>query len=294
MAEHAGHLLLGRDHGGWSQIHGGVPDETDFEHTDQLLKYFDHHLKGIDSGLSGDARVHYYTLVEGRWKAAESWPPPATPTRFYLGEDGALGTDPPPHASGADVYRVDFAHGTGHRSRWNSLMGVEGGVMYPDRAEADRRLLVYQTAPLAADVEVTGHPVATLYLRSDHDDGAFFVYLEDVAPDGRVTYVTEGMLRGLHRKLATTPPPYRQVVPYRTFARADARPLVPGQVAELVFDLLPVSYVFRTGHSIRIALAGADADHFARVPADGTPTWRVERSPDHPSHVMLPVVAPRE
>jgi hypothetical protein len=108
-----------------------------------------------------------------------------------------------------------------------------------------------------------------------------------------VTYVTEGELRALDRKLATTPAPYRQVVPYRTLRRADARPLRPGEVTELVFDLLPTSYLFRAGHSIRIALAGADADHFSPVPEDlstNPPTWEVSRSLAHPSQVMLPVV----
>jgi putative CocE/NonD family hydrolase len=79
-------------------------------------------------------------------------------------------------------------------------------VFYGDRAEADRRLLTYTSAPLTDDVEITGHPVVTLYVASTATDGAFYVYLEDVDENGRVTYVTEGQLRALHRRLTDRDP----------------------------------------------------------------------------------------
>lgn len=85
------------------------------------------------------------------------------------------------------------------------------------------------------------------------------------------------------------PPPYKLVVPYRTFKRADAVPLVPGQVAELTFDLLPTSYLFKKGHSIRVALAGADKDHFI-IPAGEPPMVQFYRDRIHSSRIMLPVI----
>jgi putative CocE/NonD family hydrolase len=282
-------LILGPwDHGGGHQVIGARSVATDFDNLGQLLKFFDHHLAGADTGLLEDKPVHYYTQVEGRWKEADAWPPAADPMRLYLGPRGTLGPDAPTGSADADRYNVDPSHGTGDRARWNSLMGLP--VFYDDRAVEDAKLLVYESPALDRDLEVTGHPVMTLYAASSADDGAFFAYLEDVAPDGSVTYVTEGVLRALHRKLATTPPPYRQAVPYRTFLRADARPLRPGQVAELVIDLLPTSYLFREGHKIRVAFAGADVDHFAQVPEGDPPTWEVQRNRAHPSHILLPVV----
>jgi putative CocE/NonD family hydrolase len=208
--------------------------------------------------------------------------------RYHLGEGGTLTTETPAARAASDRYQVDYSHGTGDESRWNSLMGLP--VNYPDRAEADARLLVYDSPPLESDLEVTGHPVATLYLKSTADDGVFLAYLEDVDENGAVTYVTEGVLRGIHRKLSQETPPYPLVVPYHSFERRDGRPMAPGEVTELVFDLLPTSYLFRKGHSIRIALAGADRDHFALIPSEGPPTWTVLRDAGHPSHVALPVV----
>jgi len=164
-------------------------------------------------------------------------------------------------------------------------------VNYPDRAQTDQKLLVYDSPPLERDLEVTGHPVATLYLTTTADDGLFIAYLEDVGEDGSVTYVTEGVLRGIHRKLSHEAPPYPLAVPYHSFERKDGRPMVPGEVAELVFDLLPTSYLFERGHRVRIALAGADRDHFALIPSEEPPTWTVLRDAAHPSHVSLPVAS---
>jgi X-Pro dipeptidyl-peptidase C-terminal non-catalytic domain len=111
------------------------------------------------------------------------------------------------------------------------------------------------------------------------------------ARQGGVTYVTEGMLRIIHRQLANKAmKPYADPVPYRTFRKADARPLMSGEVAELVFDLLPTSYLFKRGHSIRVAIAGADRDHFALIPADGPLTLRFFRSIHRPSRIELPIV----
>jgi putative CocE/NonD family hydrolase len=285
-------LILGPwTHGGRQQVQGGKSIAAQFDHVAELLKYFDHHLKDKANGLESDARVHYYTMVEGKWKAAPSWPPPARTVRYHLADEGALATERPGTESASDQYLVDYTHGTGDESRWNSLMGWP--VSYPDRAEADEKLLVYESPPLTQDLEVTGHPIATLFVATTAEDGVFLVYLEDVDEEGGVTYVTEGVLRGVHRKLSPDRPLYASVVPYRTFERADGRPMVPGEVTELVFDLLPTSYLFERGHSIRIALAGADRDHFALIPREGPPTWTVLRDAAHPSHVALPVV-PRD
>jgi predicted acyl esterase len=110
-----------------------------------------------------------------------------------------------------------------------------------------------------------------------------------VDENGKVTYVTEGELRALHRKISEDPQPYSNVVPYHSFKRKDGKPLKPGKVTELVFDLLPTSYLFKKGHSIRIALASADKDHFAPS-AFAPPVLKYYRDQEHSSHVTLPVI----
>ena len=152
-------------------------------------------------------------------------------------------TTKPTNREGADRYTVDFEATTGTTNRWATNNTGED-VRYPSRRTADRRLLTYTSLPLPDDIEITGQPRVALNVGSTHSDGAFFVYLEDVAPDGTVRYLTEAELRALHRKVSNEDPPYRVVGPYHSFKQKDALPLVPGQIAEIGFELMPVSVPF--------------------------------------------------
>ena len=283
-------LILGPwDHGGDDRVVPlGETRRTRFDHLAEMGRFFDLHLRGTGDGLDAEAPVHYFTMGEDRWKSAQTWPPPgAVPMPVYFGADQTLTRDEPVVA-GADIYRVDRSAGTGDHTRWNSL-AVGLAVSYPDRALRDKKLLVYQSEPLEADLEVTGHPIAHVWIESDSEDAQLFVYLEDVDELDRVGYVTEGMLRALHRKLSDKEPPYRTPAPYHTFKRADAMLLVPGEPAELVLDMLPVSYLFKKGHRIRIAVSGADSDLFRVLDGD-PPLLTVLHEEAYPSRVVLPVM----
>jgi putative CocE/NonD family hydrolase len=286
-----GRLLLGPwNHGGDQEPDPLEPTRaSEFDHAAELLRFFDFHLKGSANGWDAEPPVHYFTTGEGVWKHAASWPPPSRPTPFFLSDNHGLTRAAPQNPSAADEYTPDPESGTGTSSRWRGL-AVPTWTEYGDRADADRHNLVYESAPLEIALEVTGHPVLRLVLRADGPDAAVFAYLEDVDPRGRVGYVSEGQLRALHRQLrAADEAPYVQTVPVHSFLRADARPLVSGESAELVFDLLPLSHLFRRGHRIRLALAGGDRDQFA-TPPDAARHWWVEHGARAASRLELPVV----
>lgn len=257
-----------------------------FDHDAELLGFFDEHL-GAAPRAGERAPVRYYTFVEEQWKAAPEWPPPSEPEILYLADARKLSESA--KGSGADVQRVDLRTGTGPRSRWRSLLSLVPGD-YPDRRERDAALLFYDSPPLERDIEVTGHPVAVLFVSwDDDDDGRVFAYLEDVAPDGRVAYVTEGQLRALHRR--TTGGERRPCTPpEHSFRREHAHPLPAGEVGELAFELLPISWRFERGHRVRLAVAGGDADHFA---PSRVSMMRVHRAAARPSRIELPIVRAR-
>jgi uncharacterized protein len=251
--------------------------------------FFDQHLKG-DAKAPGGKELIYYTLGEEKWKTTKVWPlPEAKIQRWYFAADNGLSQSAPAAQSGADKYTVDFDTTTGTKNRWYTQLGG-GDVVYPDRAEVDKRLLTYTSAPLDADTEITGHPVVTLQVASTATDGAFIVYLEDVDENGRVTYITEGLLRAIHRKISSEPQPYKLPIPYHSFKRKDAQPLVAGQTAEITFGLYPTSVLIKKGHRIRVAIAGADKDTFVRAPAEGTPVITFARNKRLASFIDLPVV----
>ena len=236
----------------------------------------------------------YYTLGEERWKRTPVWPPQGTAMeRWYLAAGHTLSRSLPADEPGTDTFAVDFQASTGDCNRWWEMGPVfRQTVIYARRAEAARHLLTYTTPPLPEDVEIAGHPVVMLQVASTEPDCAFYVYLEDVDERGQVTYVTEGQLRAIHRKVSAEPPPYCLQVPYHSFKEADAQPLVPGEVAEITFGLLPTSVVIRKGHRLRLGIAGHDEGTFIRIPAAGTPVWTVARNRDYASYIDLPVVRP--
>lgn len=264
---------------------------TQFNLLGELTKFLEGTVGDKPQILANDARVHYYTMGAERWNASPVWPPESTPTDFYIGNDLSLSSAPPTGENAPYDYLVDMTATTGRKSRYNTLMGRYLLNPYDDRAVADSKLLVFDGEPLANDMEVTGHPLVWLHMAASTNDAAVFVYLEDVAPDGTVTYVTEGQLRALHRKVSSKPAPHWQAGPYRSFRREDAALLTPGEPVELAFELLPTSYLFKAGHRVRVAIAGADAGHFARVPADDTivPRFQVFHDQMRPSRIRLPV-----
>lgn len=268
---------------------------TDFDHVAELVRFFDRHLRDADHAFSTEDPVHYFTMGEERWKSARAWPPPeARPLVFYPGPGGEL-RPTQPDRNEADRYIVDFKAGTGVHSRFGKhLAGGRYPVGYPDRARRDRQLLVYTSAPLAEDTEVTGHPRACLQVSSTATDGAIIVYLEEVAPDGTVRVITDGALRLVTRQASPGGWPYWAADLYRPFRRADVVPVTPGEVVDLTFDLFPVSWLFRAGHALRLALAGADADNFLAIAEDQAPTVCVHHGPGFPSRLELPAMPRRD
>jgi putative CocE/NonD family hydrolase len=287
------HLLLGPwDHGARTNVspfREAVAPQ--FKLLAECLRFFDHYLKGIETGLDQERPVHYFTMAEEAWKSADSWPiPTAEDLTFYLGANGTLSQDRPNEAEAADQYQTDQGCGTGPHTRYERLSAKVVEQYYKDWHGRDSRMLTYTTSPLDRSVEVSGHPLVDLFVSSTERDGAFFVYLEDVEADGTCRYVTEGVFRAIHRKISKRPWNHQEVGPHHSFRKADAELLAPLEPAQISFALFPTSWLFRKGHRIRIALATADRDHYLRIPGGRTPMLRYFRNRDLASRIVLPVI----
>jgi predicted acyl esterase len=120
-------------------------------------------------------------------------------------------------------------------------------------------------------MELAGIPVLALEVAAASGDPAFFVYLEDVAPGGKVTFLTEAQFRAIHRKVADAASlPYDQGPAPHSFARADAMETSPGERMRVEFALGSVAARIAAGHRIRIAIGGADT-HMFMTYANGGP-----------------------
>ncbi len=257
----------------------------------EMLRFFDSYLQEGNTVAREEKKLYYYTLGAEQWRTTSIWPPAGTTMqRWYLGVNRTLSPEPSSEPTGADRFKVDFEASSGSSNRWWEMGGIlQKPVTYSNRVEASQHMLTYFTPPLERDTEITGYVIVTLYVTSTATDGAFIVYLEDVDQAGRVTYVTEGELRAVHRRVSNDPGPHRLQVPYHSFKQKDAEPLVPGEIAELTFGLNPISALVRKGHRIRIGIAGHDKGTFPRTPDSGEPTITVARNSQYASCMDLPV-----
>ena len=266
------------------------PSEPTVEQQSRMMADFFDRMLRSELSTPVESGIRYYTMGEGQWHDTKVWPPQGFEhaSRLYFAENHALSPTPPVTDTANDTYPVNFTASTGNSNRWMTALGLD--ILYPDRSGEDGKLLVYTGAPLAADVEISGSPVVVLEVASTATDGAFFAYLEDVAPNGHVTYLDEGELRAINRKLMDAHErPYNSPDRAPSNSRHDAEPLVPGKPVELKTSMWPTSVLLRKGHCIRVSLAGADADTFRRYPPVGDVTWAVYRQSGLWSYVELPM-----
>jgi uncharacterized protein len=262
------------------------PNYSTDKQFDLLIAFFDRFVKGNEKPKRGLKSLAYYTQGEGVWHQATGFPKTKT-QRWYLGSKNSLATQQPNAATGSDTYNVNFDIGMGETTRWRTQFGGTP-VVYPNLDRLNRKHLVYTSAPIKTDLRVTGMPRVSLEMSANTADGAIYAYLEDVAPDGKVTMIGEGLLRLVHRKIAKVNPDGRALRTPRTYAKVDQQAMPIGKVQNVTFDLIPTSTLFKKGHQIRVAFAGHDKDQFQQY---GTPgqAYTLERNKARMSFLELPV-----
>jgi putative CocE/NonD family hydrolase len=280
MAEDQGAALLRKEHQRW----------------------FDWTLKGIDDGIGHEPAVRYQTQNERQgdgWHFASRFPLPtqkivayhfaAGPTQSVDSSiDAALDKRRPSPGRFAP-YRVDFDIAA-FDGKYNRLNRRWDGDMTGD---VDARSLTFTSPELEQDTEVTGFPIADIWLSANRVDADLIVYLEEVTPDGRSHFVTDGTARASHR-LVDARSPWKEVgVPFHRSYTADRRLLKPGEPVAVRFALTPTSYVFRQGSRIRFTVSGAEVNTYqppAEIDVKEPLLLRLYRGGARDSKIELPVI----
>jgi len=292
LADNPRHLLLGPwDHGARIDVSPWRGTQmADFPWLAEVLRFFDHYLLGLPTGLDAEDPVHYCALHAEQWRSASQWPPlPAADDTVLFLQAGATLTNNPDAEAGATRHQVDFSIGTGRGTRYERIAAINSTEYYPDWQGRTDRMASFTSEPLTRSAELAGHAVAEIWLSSNEPDGALFVYLTEVEADGTERYVTEGLLRLLHRKEAPCPATYRTTWPFRTFSKGDAAPMTPGRQERIRLALLPTAWRFSKGSRIRISIAGADRDHCGQVPHGRPPLWEIGHGAGQASRISLPL-----
>jgi len=242
------------------------------EWRDQAVRWFDHWLKGIDNGVEREPRLVVYQQhshppgaaaqdIPGEWRA-ESWPPAGLkPLTWFLAPNHQLTAAPA--AVATDHLRYVPSAGTEAGFWWGELL--------TDQRPVDAYSLTYDSAPLEAEVSMLGIARVRLLAAADAPLANWFVRLEDVADDGRVTAITGAGLAGAQRRSMEHP-----------------EPLIPGQEYMLNLDLHLSSWVWPRGHRIRVAISNAQWPMLWPTPYPMTTALRLGGAEG--SAITLPVV----
>jgi putative CocE/NonD family hydrolase len=246
------------------------------------LRWFDHWLKGIDTGVMDEPPISLFVMGANVWRDEQAWPlARARITPLYLGAGGALSLEPPPSNESADCFVYDPADPVPTRGG-ATLMAPQFPAGPTDQREIEARpdVVTYTTPVLERDTEVTGPIEVQLWACSSAPDTDFVARLVDVHPDGRAYNLTDGIIRA-------------------SYARGSAS-VQPNQPYLYRIDLWATSNVFKAGHRIRLQVTSSSFPRWDRNPNTGhrfgadaelCPAQQtILHDAEHASHVVLPLV----
>jgi hypothetical protein len=260
---------------------------------DEMLRWFDHTLKGVASGLA-EKLVRIFVMGENVWRDEEDWPlARARATRFHLHSGGSANSlagdgslsEAAPDAELPDKFLYDPASPVRTQGGGNCCDHdhLAPGVFDQRPVENRADVLVYSTPPLDLDVEATGPVLVELFVSSSAVDTDFTAKLVDVHPNGFAFNLADGILRMRFRN---------------SFEKAE--PLVPGAVYKITLDLWATSNLFRKGHRIRLEISSSNFPRYDRNLNTGqdlltgqhmlAASQTVYHDPEHPSALILPIV----
>jgi predicted acyl esterase len=264
----------------------------------EILRWHDHWLKGIDTGVMTEPPVRYWVMGENRWRSAVDWPPPDVQwTKLYLNSWERL--TPTPFTPGS----VD------------DLVPPDTFVQMPPTRTSRVERLRYMTAPLGEEVLVAGPIVLTLHAAIDQDDTNWIVVLKDLGPDVSVQSAREGE-RGVPEGLpereitrgwlkasmrALDPKRSKPGKPWHPLTRGSRRAVTPGEVAAYEIEIMATANLFRRGHRICLDITAADmptgiggATNAEYIPyhicSAKTVVHTIFHDTARPSHLLLPVL----
>jgi len=240
----------------------------------------------------------------GYWRNETQWPlerQQATP--WYLHSSGRLAPEPPLNDQSATSFVFDPRHPVptigGNISSGNDILlqgawNQKGGAhvwnwVQPIPLSARNDVLVFQSEPLAADVEVTGELKVQLWVSSSAPDTDFTAKLIDVYPpsadfpEGFDLNIGDGIRRTRFRE-----------------SLVEEKLMQPGELTEVTIHLYPTANVFKRGHRIRLDISSSNFPRFDVNPNTGEPLgenrrWQVAHNTVyhnrlHASRIILPII----
>ncbi|HQL73877.1 MAG: Cocaine esterase [Planctomycetes bacterium ADurb.Bin126] len=257
---------------------------------DRLMDWMLHFLINSKREVAPMPPVLYYLMGDARtpgapgncWKQSRTWPIPHTLRSYYLNSGGGLDVNLPRQA-GKLAYKYDPQ---------DPVPTVGGANLYLPKGPMDQRglasrqdILRFQSDPLLQPLEVTGRITLELFISTDVPDTTFMAKLIDVYPDGYEALVQDSAIMARYHK-----------------GLDKGEPLEKEKVYKLTIDLWSTALIFNKGHRIAVHVASSNHPRYEVHPNSYEPVMSYEKAPvanqtvhlskQHPSRLLLPVIAP--
>jgi hypothetical protein len=226
--------------------HLGVPGPA-VGFLQEVVRWWDRWLKEVPNGVEDEPMLcawmqasvpptARYDRRPGRWVAEATWPSPRVKTRV-------LALAPARLLDGGDGEEAEVTVQSPltlglFAGKWCSY--AAGPDLAHDQRQEDGGALVFDGDPLEADLELLGAPMLEIEVAANRPIAMLAARLSDIAPDGKATRVSYGLLNLTHRRSARFP-----------------ERLEPGQFYRVRVKLNDVAQSFPAGHRLRLALSSS-------------------------------------
>jgi uncharacterized protein len=239
------------------------------DYQQELLAWYDYHLKGLDTGVDALPAVRYWLQGAGRWREASEWPVPGTEKlRLQL---VARGTDP----TGEHLLTREAPA----EQTQLSFLAIPRGMLYPPELERyETQVLRYVTDAFETDTEVVGPITLHLCLAATAFDTHVVARVSDLAPNGKLLRkLSWGWLQAAYRRVDPALTSDAEIAHDYTASV----PLMPGVPVELDISLIPTANLFRAGHRLLLEI-GSRADILDATMFEGI-AYYAQLAPPYPS-----------
>jgi len=209
------------------------------------VRWWDRWLKNEDSGIDDDPMLRLWmqdsvapTVAKrpGRWIAEHRWPSPRVTERWYTVNPHGLQLADRSTPIERELWLQSPLSVGLFAGKWMSY--GRPSEIPSDQREEDGGAMVFETDALDKPLELLGAPQLEIVLSVDKPQAMVAARLSDVAPDGRATRVTFGLLNLSHRDSREAP-----------------TPVVPGRRYRVVFPMNYMAQRFPAGHRLRLSIS---------------------------------------
>jgi predicted acyl esterase len=249
----------------------GPPDRPWVRNSDVVVRWYDHWLKGIDTGIMDEPPIKNFVMGVNQWRYENEWPLARTEwVKFYLQSWERLSLEPETHNDEPDCF-----------------------LQEPLFLSTKRQSLKYLSSPVPEDMEVIGPAAVYLFASIDTEDTNWKVELYDLSEYGSEQMLGRGFLKASHRALdESKSKPWQPYHPHTS-----SEPVVPGVIYEYAIELCPISNVFRAGHRIKLEIKSMESPkdpemltHFhPHLFSSKTTLHKIYRDNKYRSYVLLPI-----